>query len=134
MANNKFFLSYLPIFQAKGIQKLFTTAILVFAVGSPSLSVQAAQLNENHFNNGSGQQSSEPEINTVGEQPLVVAQRYNRRPRVRRTIIIGPRRRYRVRPIRRSRVQRVYRPVRRYRVQPVRRYNNRYRGQRVYIR
>jgi hypothetical protein len=133
MANNKFFPSSLPIPQSKGIRKLFATAILVFATSYPS-SAQAVQLNDNDFNNAFGQQSLEPEINTVGEEPLVIAQRYDRRrPRVRRTIIIGPRRRYRVRPIRRSRVQRVYRPVRRYRVQPVRRYN-RYGNQRVYIR
>ena len=124
MANNKFFLSYLPIFQAKGIQKLFTTAILVFAVGSPSLSVQAAQLNDSDFNNSFGEHSSNPERNPIEKQPLVVAQRYYRRPRVNRRIIIGPRR-SRVRPIRRSRVQRVYRPVRRY---------NRYGNQRVYVR
>ncbi|NMG20544.1 hypothetical protein [Brasilonema bromeliae] len=133
MANNKFFPSYFPIAQSKRIYKFFATAILVFAMGYPS-SAQAVELNDKDFNNAFGQQSLEPEINTVGEQPLVVAQRYNRRrPQVRRTIIIGPRRRYRVRPIRRSRVQRVYRPVRRYRVQPVRRYN-RYGNQRVYVR
>ncbi|MBP5973820.1 hypothetical protein HW132_13990 [Brasilonema sp. CT11] len=132
MANNKFFLSYLPIFQAKGIQKLFTTAILVFAVGSPSLSVQAAQLNDNDFNNSFGEHSSNPERNPIEKEPLVVAQRYNRRPQVRRRIIIGPRR-YRVRGVRRYRVRPVYRPARRYPVRPVRRYN-RYGNQRVYVR
>lgn len=132
MANNKFFPSYFLIAQSKRIYKFFATAILVFAMGYPS-SAEAVQLNDKDFNNAFGQQSLEPEINTVGEQPLVVAQRYNRRrPRVRRTIIIGPRR-YRVRGVRRYRVRPVYRPVRRYRVRPVRRYN-RYGNQRVYVR
>ncbi|NMG07175.1 hypothetical protein [Brasilonema sp. UFV-L1] len=132
MTNNKLFQLNLSISLSKGIHKLLTTGILLVAIAYPSLSTEASELNKNYFNNASEQQGLEPEINPVKEQPLVIAQRYNRRPRVRRTIIIGPRR-SRVRRIRRSRVRPVYRPVRRVRVRPVRRYN-RYRGQRVYIR
>ncbi|KAB8331140.1 hypothetical protein SD80_026790 [Scytonema tolypothrichoides VB-61278] len=140
MVNQKLSQFNLAISQSKGIHKLFTTAILLVAIAYPSSFTEASELNENHFNNASEQQSLEPEINPsaklraspVGKQPLVIAQRYYRRPRVRQRIIIGPRR-YRVRGVRRYRVRPVYRPVRRYRVRPVRRYN-RYRGQRVYVR
>ncbi|NJM71698.1 MAG: hypothetical protein HC862_16680 [Scytonema sp. RU_4_4] len=160
MVNQKLAHLNIAISQSKGIHKLFTTAILLVAIAYPSSFAEASELNKKYFNNASFQQSLEPEINPVGEQPLVIAQRYYRRPRIRRRIIIGPRRyrvrpvyrpvrryrvrpvyrrvrRYRVRPVyrpvRRYRVRPVYRPVRRYRVRPVRRYN-RYRGQRVYIR
>ena len=143
MANHKFFQLNLAISQSQGIHKLFATAILVFAIVYPSSFAQAADSNKNHFNNTFGLGSLQPGVNPVGDQsqPLVVARRYDRRSRVRRIIIGGPRRnqvrRVRVRPVRRNRVQRVYQPVRRNRVQrvyrPVRQYN-RYRGQRVYVR
>lgn len=137
MANHKFS-------QSQGIHKLFATAILLFAIVYPSSFAQGAQSNDNHLNNTFGLQSLELGVNSIGDepQPLVLAKRYDRRSRVRRIIIGGPVRRYRVRgvrvrPVRRNRVQQVYRPVRRNRVQrvyrPVRQYN-RYRGQRVYVR
>lgn len=128
MVNKKLPQINLAMCQSKGIQKLFTTAILLFAIAYPSSFTEASQLNQNDFNNASFEQSLEPE---VGEQPLVVAQRYYRRGRVRRRIIIGPRR-YQVQRVR-YRVLPVYRPGRRYPVRPVRPYN-RYRNQRVYVR
>ncbi|WP_414581648.1 hypothetical protein [Scytonema sp. PCC 10023] len=144
MANHKFFQLNLAISHSQGIQKLFATAILLFAIVYPSSFAQAADSNKNDFNNTFGMRSLQPGVNPLGDQPqpFVVARRYDRRSRVRRIIIGGPVRRnqvrrVRVRPVGRNRVQRVYQPVRRNRVQrvyaPVRRYN-RYRGQRVYVR
>lgn len=132
MANHNFFQLNVVISQSQGIQKLFATAILLFTIVYPSSFAQAAHSNDNHFNNTFGVGSLEPGVNPVGDepQPLLVARRYNRTSRVRRIIIGGPVRRNRVRRVRvrrvgRNRVQQVYQPVRR---------NNRYRGQRVYVR